>query len=1112
MHFNRHYRARTALTDKIIKVMKLLPLLLTVALLQVQAASNAQITLKLDNVSLYKAMDAISKQSNTDFTFGESINAKNVKISITISHANLEEALSKLLQGTSIGWRRVNNTVVLFVLTNQPSPATPVPVDTTIGRTVVGKVYTDKGEVLIGASVRINGGNEGTVTNNTGDFVLHGVENKDILTVSFTGYTSTSEPIGNRRNFNFYLIRSVKTLDAAVVQGYGVTTQRLKTGSIDIIKAEEIARQPVMNVLQAIQGKSPGLIVTQTSGFASSPFKLELRGRSVLSGNLPSEPLIIVDNVPLTVIEQNITSSYESGSRGFNQNNFNGPAGGYSPLFSFNPDDIESISILKDADATAIYGSRGGRGVILITTKRGKAGKTKLDLNVYSGVSFNTRYYKVLNSSQYVKMRREAFTNAGIEPDVSNAYDFLIWDSTRNTDWQKVYWGKAGNNTSLECGLTGGDKNTTFRLSGSYHRVQSMNTFTGFDQRASFSASLSHKSSNQKLSIELKAMYSSARNRNISLGGGILLPPTAPSIFNEFGKLNYAGWAPVKERYIFGSILRPYDASTNLINGNLKLEYMLTDYLKLGASVGYSSNEGDQWSTVPIISQDPDINPRGSAQFGRNKGIRTILEPTLEYKNFLGIGKLEVIIGGTYQFNEQSSTTSFGRGYTNDNQLRSIAFASIKDMIDGRGQYKYAAMFGRLNYNVKDKYILTLSGRRDGSSRFGPSNKFGNFGSIAGAWIFSEENFMKKNFHKLTHGKVRISYGVTGSDIIGDYNYLSSWSPLTNFQNSITLSPNRLFNPNLQWQVDKKFEAALELALIDDRISINLAYYKNRSGNQLITDYLLPLTTGFTSLPANFPAVVQNTGFEPSISYNIIKKQDINLTIGVQGGFNRNKLISFPSIETSAYNNTFSVGKSLNIRRVLKLVGVDPNTGKYVYEDINKDGQITTDAGSDNDQHWKIFQIDFDGGFSFDFRYKNWQLNAMFHARKQTGRNALLSVDNPGNDSNIPLEMFENSWKRPGDKAKYARLTVLPEISDAFLRQSDAIYTDASFIRLNNLSLVYTITGKTKARIKLPGMKIYARAQNLITLTAYKGSDPETQAFGGLPPLTTLVGGIQISL
>lgn len=1099
----RLFRARTALTDKIIKVMKILPLLLTVALLQVKAESSAQITLKLDNVSLYRAMISLTEQSGIDFTFGERIKAKDVKISINISNVSLETAMSKLLEGTQLGWQRVHNTVVLFVKNHQPtSPA--VPADTSIGRTVSGKVYSEKGEPLPGASVRINATDRGVTTGSNGDFILDGVTDKDHLTISYTGFISTSEPAGKRQVFNFFLKRSVKALDQVVVQGYGTTTQRTATGSIVTIRAEEISRQVVMNPLEAIKGRVPGLIITPTSSLGTAPFKMELRGRSQISTTLPSEPLIIIDDVPVTILEQS-GNDYNSGSSGYIQNGFNTPAGGFSPLYDVDPENIESISVLKDADATAIFGARGARGVIIIKTKKGRAGQTTIDASLSQGVDYIAQFPELLSTSEYIAMRKEAYKNNNRTPSIGDAYDFLAWDTTRNVYWPKVFWGKNGQRTNAQLSISGGDRQTQFRLSGSHSVVQNINSLSGKDTRTSFAANLNTKTTNQKFEVSLSAFYTFSKADNILLRGNITLPPTAPDIFKPDGSLNFDGYTPVRYLFGFGVLLQPTVVKNGTLNASSRIAYSPIKGLTLSTTLGYAVANGQQQSIQPIKSFDPMYNPLGRANFGTTSNSRSIIEPMIEYKTFLGIGNLTALVGGTYQNAVQSGNRLAGEGYTNDNLLRSVNNAQTIYTTDNGGYYKYISGYSRINYNIKDKYILTLTGRRDGSSRFGPGKRFGNFGSVGAAWVFGDESIIKRQLPWLSFGKIRMSYGSVGSDIIGDYGYQARWAATMQYNGSISYVPNNLSNPGLKWQVDNKLEAALSLNFFDDKIMLELIYYRNLCKDQLLPVYQLPLTTGFSSINANFPGTVRNTGWEPTITYKAIRTKNVELSTNFQMGINRNKLVAFPGIEQSPYNEIYVVGQPLMLRKLLVYNGVNPSNGQYSYIDVNKNGTIGT-SGTEDDRIWKDITTKYDGGFGIDFRYKLFTVNTSWHFRKQIGRDPRITAGTPGSEVNQPKEILER-WQKPGDISKYPRFTTYGQESDILFQESDGSYVDASFIRMNNISIKIDLAKAFTNIGKLKGASFSISGQNLLLITSYsKLSDPELQGFGSMPIPRRIIG------
>lgn len=1096
-----------------LRVMKLMALLLIIVL-QVRADGYTQtVTFSANNKSLFEVLKTITQQTKINFTYNQKLLEQSHPITVELKGATISEALKKVLEGQSLKYEIINDRVIVILskIPAEDKNLEQLPSDTSKNGDIKIKVLNMRGEPLPGATVLAKGLNKGSQANASGEAFLAEVDINEVVTISYTGYKSQVIKISGYSTV-VYLEPAVTELDKVVVQGYGVTTQRFSTGNISTVSAEEIERQPVQNVLQALQGKVAGLTISQTSGYASAPFKVEIRGRTTISTDFPSEPLIIVDGVPLTVISGGANSgNYETGSTGFIQNGFDSPAKGQSPLYSINPDDIESISVLKDADATAIYGSRGGRGVILITTKKGKPGKTILDANVSHGVSFVKNYYDMLSTPEYVAMRYEAFKNNNISPDASNAYDLLIWDTTRQTNWQKVFWGKAGQSSNYKISVSGGDKNNNYRISGGYDRVTALNTFSGFDERASVLFNMGHKNLNNRLSIELSGLYTFTKSNNISLGGGTTTPPNAPAIFNETGKLNYAGWEPVPYQFIFGTLLQPYVAKTRFLNSNLRVEYRVLKGLTISTSLGYSNNNMVQNFKIPIASQNPTDQPLGSSSFGNNNGTRVIVEPMVEYQTHLWKGNFNGIVGGTYQTTNQDGGMVVGEGYTNDNLLGTISNAVSKNATDNTGEYKYAALFSRLSYNVLEKYILTLSGRRDGSSRFGPGKQFGNFGAIGVAWIFSEEPFIKDNIPFLSFGKIRGSYGLTGSDLIGDYNYLTRWTS-NNFRyfGSAAYAPLGHANPDLQWQVDKKLELALNLGFLNDRISANLVWYRNRSSNQLL-NFKLPFATGFSSVTANFPATVQNMGWEPGLTIQVIKNKNVELTLNAVVGINRNKLLAFPDIENSSYATTYEVGKTLNLKKILILKGVDPATGQYVYEDINKDGQISTSSGPDDDRVFKDVTMKYDGGFGFDLRVKNWQLSSNFNVRSAMGINALYSNGWPGSNNNIPREAL-NRWQKPGDITSFARYTIYPEESDLNFTYSNGKYTNASFIRLSNLYIAYNLPKEIQRRIHFKGLKIYARGQNLLLFSRYKGSDPEVQVFGALPPLTSIDGGIQLTL
>jgi len=1029
------------------------------------------------------------------------LDLKNVALDLFLQVALRNQPLEYSMEGTTIFIKKKEARSTLSV---EAGPGAP------IGE-IHGRVTNDKGEPLVNANITVKRTGHGTITDANGNFSLHNVNTDDIITVTFIGYKPQNISIQDRSSLIVFMEPATNDLDKVVVQAYGTTTQRLATGNIGVVRAEDIAKQPVMNVLQAVQGQVPGVVVTSTSGYASGVVKVEIRGRNVIN-DFPSDPLYIIDGVPLTILDLTGQSTYDNGSQGVIQSTVPSPANGQSPFFNINPLDIESIEVLKDADATAIYGSRGNNGVILITTKKGKAGKTHFDLNLYTGFSKVPRYYHMLNTKQYLTMREEALANDGLPVDANNAPDLAVWDTSRYTDWQKYLWGGMGKQTDAQCSLSGGDARTTFRVAAGYRYQTEILTSSGNVQRGSFSFDINLKSLDQRFAMSLTGIYTFTSNNMIGVPGAINLPPNAPSIWDKKGNLNFTGWVPFDGEFPFGPLLQPYSATTNLLNGNLLLKYIIHKGLTFKTNFGYNNSQNSQSFTTPIISQDPLYNPTGTVQFGNTYFHNAIIEPQLDYYVIIGKSKLSALAGATIQTNTTSSNFLEGLGYKNDALLGSVNNAQNQVSGNALSKYKYEAIFGPITYNWKDRFILNLNGRRDGSSKFGPGKQFGNFGSIGGAWIFSEEKWIKTALPLISFGKLRGSYGTSGGDQIADYLYLTHWSfGRFSYNNVQPLNPLGHTDSLLHWQVNKKLEVSLDIGLAKDKITLSATWYQNRCNNQLIP-YPTAYFTGFSAVASNSPANVQNTGWEFLLNAKIIDHSIFKWNAKFNIGINRNKLLAYPNLSQSPYAGLYIVGKPLNIRRLLHNTGVDPQTGLYTFEDRDKDGQITIDISGKTSDDRYIYNLNpkFDGGFINNFTYKNWQLSLFFYFKKQIGANALASLSAPGDNTNQPLSALAR-WQSPGQITNVAKFTTNPygDPSYQYFRQfSDAVYSDMSFIKLRNLSLSYTLPEKLTKPNKIDNINIYIQGENIFTITHYNGLDPEIPGFDNLPFARTITLGI----
>lgn len=974
--------------------------------------------------------------------------------------------------------------------------------------TVRGRVIDGQGQPVAGATVIEKGTSNGAITDEKGGFVLHASNENDSLVITSIGYERQAFKPSGSRGVTVTLNKSSNELDQTVIRAYGTTTRRLNTGDISTVTAKEIAQQPVSNPLAALEGRVPGLVVTQSSGVPGSAFKVQIMGQNSIAQG--SEPLFVIDGIPYGP-NNDFTNQLSSAAVANDRS-------GLSPFSSINPSDIESVEILKDADATAIYGSRGANGVVLITTKRGRPGKARFTVNIYSGMGKVSRTMNIMNTAQYLNMRREAFKNDNVIPNESNAPDLLSWDTTRYTDLQKILIGGTAASTNAQATLSGGNSNTQFLISGGYNRQTTVFPGNMADHRSSLHFNLNHQSDNKKFSLDLSAGYASEKNdiTTKDLTTYTTLPPDLPPLYDSVGKLNWEeGGQPFDNPLAY--LAERYVARTDNTLGNLRLSYNLIQGLKVKVNMGYNTYHLNEVSLVPTSALNPFYSSGNSfSSFGDNDYKSWSIEPQAEYVKDVGKGKLDILIGGSWQQIINKNALTNASGFANDALIQSITAASSITASSGSSEYRYEAVFGRINYNWQGKYLINLSGRRDGSSRFGPARQFATFGAIGAGWIFIDENSKRPLLPFMSFGKLRVSYGSTGNDQISDYAYLNDWKPGSHAYDGVsTLYPATLFNPDYGWEINRKFETALDLAAFNDRLSLTTTYFRNRCGNQLVS-YTLPAQTGFPSILENFPALVQNTGWEFSLTSKNMNGRSFSWTTSINLTIPHNKLVSFPGLENTSYSYLV-VGQSLSVLSGFHYLGVDPQSGIYEFEDAK--GKPTTTPSRTDDRKKNLGNLDpkFYGGLGNHLQYKSWGLDLFFVFRKQVGRNYLYnSVFPAGTMQNQPA-LLVNRWQNPGDVAK-AEMYTTTYGSAAYssyannLATSDAVYTDAAFIRLKNVSLSYTLPEKWMHHHGIQSCNLYLHGQNLLLITNYKGSDPETQSFYSLPPLRTIVFGIQITL
>lgn len=1037
-------------------------------------ARGQLISLSVEKQSLEKVLMLIEQQTEYRFIYSGEMMSAAKPVTAEFKNETLVKALDLCFKEQPLAWAISEKHIVLQFKK----------VGSQEKRLLRGRVVNEQGEGLAGISVMVKGTGKGTISNGTGMFELADVPDRFRLVVSGIQIEEAEIMVGTEDFVKVETVQKLTAMDQTVVIGYGKSKRRDLVESVSRVKGEDITKQPISNPVMALAGRTAGLLVSQVSGVPGSAVRVQLRGRnSLVNGN---DPLYIVDGVPFPA-----TSLGDV---------FFGAGVTLSILDNLNPATIESIEILKDAAATAIYGSRGANGVILITTKKGKSQRPQVMINAYGGVGRISRKLPLMGTQEFLSMRREAFLNDNVTPTNSNAPDLKIWDTTRYTDWQEHLIGNNVYVSDLNASVMIGNAHTRVLASTGYRSESTVYPSDFGPTKISGMLNLNHQTEDKRLDVSVSVSF--LQNETMLPKEDpfqfIKLAPNAPAIFNSEGRLN---WENSSWSNPYSALLQTFYNRSETWQSSLQISYRLWKSLELRLSTGFTSISQTEQFRSPVAAFNPAQSPVSRAGFG-NKGIRTrIIEPQAVYNFSFGAKhNVDILAGGSFQLSDQDGRHVQGSGYSSDDLLGSLAAASTTIVANETNiRYRYAAAFGRAQYRYLKRYLFNISVRRDGSSRYGPENRFANFGSIGFGWVISSENWMKQ-VEGIQFAKIRLSAGTTGNDQIGDYRFLDLYGPYSyTYQGSTTLYPIQLFSPSFGWEKVKKLEGGLDLTIAKNRVNITLNYFHNITTNQLV-NYTLPSTTGFTGVLKNVPAKIRNTGLELETDALLVQQKywrwsaSFNLTIP------RNKLVEFENFASSTYANTYVLGKPTSIVKTYTFLGVDPATGLYVIEDVNKDGRLTAAA---DQQNAVITAVGFYGGLENVITWKKLSFSFHFTFTQQPNiRNFIQLFNKPGSIDNQPI-WVKDRWTKPTDETGYQRYTVTasaPNMAYSSFRQSDASWSNGSFVRLRNTQISY----------QWGFAKVYVGGQNLLLFTKYKGADPETNI--SLPPLKMVTCGVQFNL
>lgn len=643
---------------------------------------------------------------------------------------------------------------------------------------------------------------------------------------------------------------------------------------------------------------------------------------------------------------------------------------------------------------------------------------------------------------------------------------------------------------------------------------------------------LNYNSLNNRFGLTFGANYSTDGNEGVArIGGGADLAAVAYSFPINFPLHNPDGslyWTnPSNSLYVnpLSYQNRRYKGINSHLLGNVGLRYTLFDGFNVKIDGSFNKQQFTQEDLAYSKSFNPFTAAKPSATYQQNYTQTWNVEPTAEYVRQIDKGKLTVLAGTTFQGNQFVQPYYItASNYSSDALLKSYSFAGSYTINSYVSEYKYNSVFGRLNYNWMSKYILNLNYRWDASSRFGENNRTGSFASAGGAWIFSEENFMKNHVPFISFGKIRASYGHSGNDQIGNNRYFDNYSASPyQYEGVASLVPSNLSNPNLHWEINKKMEAALELNFFNNRIAFSGAWFRNRTSNPLVSSPVSTVT-GFATYLDNMNATVQTIGTEFTLNTENVKSDHFNWNTYFNISFPKSKLVAFPGIENTSYVSSRIVGSSLSDIYGYHYTGIEKSTGLPAVADANNDGVATDQdpalAYYGKGDYVKIgnYDPDFYGGLSNSFEYKGFQLDVMFQF---VGRRMIKGIGSYDYSPYAPGYLAANMYQGAYDlfKATDGKIANVAYNSSPngnlnryyLYANSDAIISNAAYIRLKNVALSYTFPRKMISRLKMQNATLFANAQNLLTITKFAGNDPETQP-NNIPPMQTIVFGLRCTL
>ena len=1086
---------------KLLRIMKLTTILLLIATLQVFAtgvySQHTELTLNLGESSVGQVLTEIENQSEFYFLFNQKLVDTDRKVNVQFSKKKIGEVLDLVFKGTTTDYVVMDRQIVLSpkeYLAEIKSSLQP--------QTVTGTVLDENGDPLAGVNILIKGTTTGVITDANGNYSIE-ADAERTLVFSFIGYVSQQVLVGNQTTIDVQLELSAVGLEEVVTIGYGTVKKSDLTGSVGSVAGDDLNRGAISSVEQALQGKTPGVMIRQTSAEPGGELSVRIRGAgSITAGN---EPLYVIDGVPVTTT--NITGSGTAYDRLQVRS---------SALSSLNSNDIESVEVLKDASATAIYGSRGANGVVLITTKKGSTGRVNVNYNGYGGVQSPDKMIDLLSTEEYIEGLNYLRSELGEAPEFTPGDISAIG---AGTDWQD-YVMQTGVIQEHNLSISGGSPNSKYYISGNYFDQEGIVKNTGI-KKYIFRSNL-EQTIKEKLTIglHLNASLINSDNSleglqenedsgpvNSALGYDPTIPIKTPD--GEFGN-SFDLTLTHPARILNG--MTSESVKTRLF-GDITGSYEIIDGLRAKVLVGIDRNvvRSDFYSnrlTINGGAQD------GVAQVNEVERTHLLTEATLSYmKDFNESNRINAVAGVTHENVVDRNFRAGIEGFPSDAFMTNNLGAgdpTLASVNSNKSEYTLLSYLGRVIYSLYDKYMITASYRIDGSSRFGVDNKYGYFPSLAVGWSLSDELFIPDVFYQL---KLRASWGITGNQDIGNYNSLMTLSPGTVWlgdQAQPIVNPARKPNPDLKWEETAQWNVGIDYGFLNNRIQGAIDYYI-KDTKDLLLDLPLPISSGYSSILTNLGGM-KNSGLEFSVSASIISRTDLSWRATFNISTQRNEVtdigglpsISMGNAKLTGNTTITRVGDPLNSYYGFNVIGFfesqgeidasaqpDADLGFPIIEDISNDGTISPDDRIILGSQF----ADFGYGFSSELTFKNLTLDLFIqgeHGADLLNVNTVQGMYPANFRRNRYAPLITDQWKADNTDAAWPT-AVNPYRYESY-KVNNLVIEDASYLRLKTVTLSYVFPNINLNMFE--SIRVYVKGQNVLTITDYSGYNPETNMFG----------------